>query len=844
MSQLARVSGALLWTAALFAPAASWAAAAVPDPTYAELRALALDGRRLPVHGLVLERDVFRFTFEEGTFHFLRPIGGRTVAAVFLGQGSFQLTPATPQERQHLALRTGEERLEVLTDRFDSLVLLFCDDTFEELSLTGAAVPGAVEPRAESAWKHHLTQQRKDFKVNFHLRLLVDLLNTPQLRSGVFVAAFTGAKLPPAAAIVDPLGADALGVEGLLGGEDTALFVGHEHRGGFWYLSHRRGELERHRPTPFKPLADALRDTVDTRVNANETVAATTVLRFRSQVPNLRVLPLDIARKLRIEEVAFARGEGGEGAAWMPAAFVQEAELEDAMPGIVLPEPVAKGEIAAVRLRYAGKEILFDAGEGNFYVGARSSWYPNLGTFNDLATFDLTYRVPAGLEVVSVGRQVGTENEPGFAISRWRSEQPIRVAGFNYGRFKRLDRVDEATGTQIAVYTNPGTPGIVREIAAYLRAGGDLASGGEGGALPGDFDDPSAGFVGYAGPDIGQINTASLAESALVDTMNSARVCRHFFGPLDQNWVAVTQQSEWSFGQSWPSLIFLPYVSFMGGGLRAQLGIRAPEAQFEGLAYHELSHQWWGHQVGWESYRDQWLSEGFAQFTAALVLQHTRGWAVHDELWRLERKQLLERLPGSTLPSWQAGPISLGQRLATDRSPSAYFTTIYVKGGFVLHMLRMAMRDPAAPDPDARFAATMQDFVRTWSGKNPSTADFQATVERHMVPALNATQDGKLDWFFEQWVRGTEIPRFTHTLKAERTGETTRVRGEIRQEGVGPEFRTLVPVYLELDKLAPVRVAMVPMIGSSSRAIDLTVPLDRKTKRVLLNAHYDLLSRD
>jgi hypothetical protein len=34
------------------------------------------------------------------------------------------------------------------------------------------------------------------------------------------------------------------------------------------------------------------------------------------------------------------------------------------------------------------------------------------------------------------------------------------------------------------------------------------------------------------------------------------------------------------------------------------------------------------------------------------------------------------------------------------------------------------------------------------------------------------------------------------------------------------------------------------MIGSSSRAIDLTVPLDRKTKRVLLNAHYDLLSRD
>src|SRR6185437_3648652 len=36
---------------------------------------------------------------------------------------------------------------------------------------------------------------------------------------------------------------------------------------------------------------------------------------------------------------------------------------------------------------------------------------------------------------------------------------------------------------------------------------------------------------------------------------------------------------------------------------------------------HELAHQWWGQAVGWRTYHDQWLSEGFAQYFAALYAQ-------------------------------------------------------------------------------------------------------------------------------------------------------------------------------------------------------------------------------
>src|SRR4030095_2108364 len=33
---------------------------------------------------------------------------------------------------------------------------------------------------------------------------------------------------------------------------------------------------------------------------------------------------------------------------------------------------------------------------------------------------------------------------------------------------------------------------------------------------------------------------------------------------------------------------------------------------------HEVAHQWWGQAVGWKDYHEQWISEGFAQYFAAI----------------------------------------------------------------------------------------------------------------------------------------------------------------------------------------------------------------------------------
>src|SRR5436309_152791 len=611
---------------------------AATDPTYAALRGAKPDGRKVPVHNLVLERDAFRFQLDSGTLHLLAPVQGRTIGAVFVGKGSYRLSPATPYEQRQLALFSGADKgFEALTDTFENLLLFFTDDTLAELERHAAVQTGAPDPHAVDVQGKWLKRQQKDFRTNFHLRILEDLLNTPGRTDGVFVALIDGRRNPPALAAVDPDGAGALRISSRLGGEDTVLWVADADKGGLWYLCDRKDEVARHQPTPEKRLAGALDYRIETEVKRDADLVGQATVRFQTLVEGLRVLPVNLLSKLRIGDASYAVEAAGAEPAWKPLAWVQEDENKDADAVVVFPEPLAKGVTVRLRLAYQGGEVLQN-------VGGKS-------------------------------------------------------------------------------------------------------------------------FV---------------------------------FGALPQTHVAITQQAQWSFGQSWPSLIFLPYMSFLTSTQRAALGLFRATDFINQVGFHEFAHQWWGHLVGAATYRDEWLEEGFSEFSAALAVQHTQGWGGYTEFWRHARKFIFGKYPGNAIAHDQAGPISQGWRLGTAYSPSAPQAMIYSKGGYVLHMLRTLMWDSKSKTPDANFIAMMKDFTSTYAGKPATTADFQHVVERHMVPALNAAGDGKMDWFFNQWVYGMDVPRYVSDLKVEKAGDEYRIHGQVTQQGVGKTFRALVPVQVEL----------------------------------------------
>jgi hypothetical protein len=851
---------------------------------YAALRGARPDGRVAAVHGLVIERDAFRIELESGSVHFLAPVAGRTVGAVFVGHGTVRVSPATAAERRQLAAYLGEGRdLAGLSDGFAEMVLLFADDTAAAIARAAAVERRAPDARAVQVWESWFARQRQSFHLNLQLRLARDLMNgggapaetaapaemagaaaaptemagaaapppAGAAGRGVFLALFEGRKVPPALIAVDPDGVAGLLSGSRLGGETSLLYVPEPRRGGIWYLgapASAGGTAAPAEPAeadggPAGPeeanagasarLAEALHYRVETTVRRDTDVGGVTTIRLRVRAPGLRLLPINLNPGLRLSEASYEIAPGAGGAA---VATVQEDAKEDGGDAaVIFPRPPAAGEEILLRLAYQGEGVLKDAGDRNYYVEARTSWYPNLGVFSAPAPFDLVYSVPAGNQVVSVGRLGATRQAGGQEITEWRTDGGIRVAGFNYGRFRKLERHDEASGVDFAVFTNPGTPDAVRSLNAAMQG----EPRGTTGLLP-----PGTLYNTAPQASLGVINTARLAEAAMDDAVNAARIFTTYFGPLAERHVAITQQSQFIFGQSWPSLIFLPYISFLDGTQRQRLGLAGAAEAVDQIGFHELSHQWWGHLVGAASYRDVWLEEGFAEFSAALAVQHTQGWGAYDRFWRAARARILATPRHSAVASLDAGPITQGFRLATASSPAAYQAIVYGKGAYVLHMLRMLMWDGAAAAPDRRFIEMMHDYTASFGGRQATTADFQRVVERHMVPAMNAAGDGRMDWFFRQWVHGVAVPRYVTDLHLRAAAGRIHVDGKVRQEGVGDDFHAALPIYLEFERHQYVRVGQVMLAGAAEVPVSLTLQSDRKPLGVVVNARGEVLARD
>jgi hypothetical protein len=189
------------------------------------------------------------------------------------------------------------------------------------------------------------------------------------------------------------------------------------------------------------------------------------------------------------------------------------------------------------------------------------------------------------------------------------------------------------------------------------------------------------------------------------------------------------------------------------------------------LIAHELAHQWWGNQVGWRSYRDQWISEAMANYAALLYernrlvgqgeprvgLGPTSGWQAE-----------LARLTRDGRPVESLGPVTMGPRLNSSLASDAYHAIVYKKGAVVLDMLARLYGEDA-------FLGILRELVRAADGRVVSTDDFLNLLER-----LGGVE---LDWFRRQYVLGTGLPEIVYDYRIEELGGGRwAVTGEARQQ--------------------------------------------------------------
>lgn len=792
-------------------------ASANSDALYQQLRAQAenpgaFTRQVATVAGLVLKRDAAMFKFNSGEFYFLPPIEGRVMGAVFLGDVEMVIAPPIEAERASLKIFTGQPSL---AENFNRLVLRFTDNTFEEIKQAPGvkiSTSGTQAARARDAFRDVQSLMRRQVHYNVDLRTLTALYSRE--RSGYFMAFPGGGRFDKLVYVVDQLGVSEVAPE------EVALISFSEPEQGIWAAFHLAGEYQNGTASSSEDrrLYDITRHEIQATIRGTRIIASDRVtLKVLSN--GARVFPFNLYKSLRVARVVDEQGQ--------QLSFVQEDKDQDPDFGVILQTGVAAGQTVKVTIEYEGEEALKDSGGGNFILLPRATWYPNNAgaTFFDRATFDLTFRYPKDNMFVATGTLSGAEvTEGDLKVAKWTSgSTELAVAGFNYGKFIKKDLVDKETGYGIEFYANKEVPDELKDLEIYL-------------------DNLAREKIHITGI-TGKFTTAGMADAALTDTQNATRIYTAYFGKLPYSRIAMTQQPAWNFGQAWPTLIYMPYFAFLDPTHRFQLmGARAGTDTFwRYVGPHENAHQWWGHTVGWSSYRDQWMSEGFSEFATSLYVQYVRkDMTKFTDFWDEQRKLITEGTQATKgRKPYTIGPITQGYRLNNGKTGYAVARfLIYPKGAYVLHMLRMLMFDHRGGG-DAQFREMMKDFVQSYYNREATTEDFKRVVEKHMTPQIDVDKNQRMDWFFDDWVYGTDIPAYRLDYQVSSAGGKPTLTVRITQSGVSQNFRMMVPIYVDFGK-GWTRLGAARLVGNSSVDIP-NVPLPEAPKRVTLCALSDVL---
>jgi hypothetical protein len=409
--------------------------------------------------------------------------------------------------------------------------------------------------------------------------------------------------------------------------------------------------------------------------------------------------------------------------------------------------------------------------EPNFLLSNRSYWYPQ-NPITDYATATLRITVPEGFACVATGRPRGSAEvtlrdlltlTEGTAYV-FTASNPLRYLALVVSRFVRVadstidlgDREDTRTpqSIEIKVEANPRQQG-------------------RGRALMGDVEGILRFYAGLVGDAPYGSATVALVEHELP-------------GGHSPGYFAVLN-------------------SPLPGARTTWLNDPAAFSGFpEFFLAHELAHQWWGQAVGWRNYHEQWLSEGFAQYFAALYARHARGDRVFNDMLRQFRRW--------SLSESDEGPVYLGYRLGHIKArPRVFRALVYNKGAAVLHMLRRLVGD------ETFFSAIRRFYVEQ---------KFQKAGTDDLRRAFEEEASRPLDRFFDRWIYEAGIPRVRYA----RTVSPGAVSVRFEQEG---ELVFDIPVTVTVTYTnGRTQDFIVPV---TERVVEWTMPTGGQVRQVEIN---------
>jgi Peptidase family M1 domain len=716
-----------------------------------------------PEQRIELRRGDAKISFDQGELIFFAPLDNQITGAVFSGRGHILALPRDTIEKQQMARFLDAP---ILDQDFASAYIRFTDTTSSDLlhQLQAAGLQPQSDSAAASRWEPVLSQ----LNAIHSLRVFCGTLFPTHLP--YFYASLDGIATGPFDVVLDSMRPEPF----LLGQVHTTA-------GSTFYdvwASYKIADI-----VPMAPDFRALHYAIDTSILPDHSLDATATVNLRALGAGQRFLIFALSRALNVESVT-ADGQKLE--------YFQNEDMtpqERSVRGndflfIVLPRPFARGNEFSIQFHYRGN-IITDAGNDVFFVGARESWYPHFGDSADFAAYDLTVRWPRKLRLVATGTKIDEHDEADFRVGHWKTEKPVSVAGFNLGEYASSSVT--SANYSIDVYAN-------RQVEQQLakRLANNISSEMQPAGPRRSILDMNQDLQPL--PPNPTIALKQLGK----DIDASIRFYETYGGPFPFRNLSVSQIPG-TFGQGWPGLLYISTYSFLSADVQRRAGLSSSTQEHftELVPFHEVAHQWWGNIVGWSSYRDQWIDEAIANYLALLFADMHKNPDHTLRVWlQRYRQRLIEKAPNADLPAGEIGALALGSRLNSSKSPEAYDDLIYAKGAWVIHMLREMLRQPGA-NLDARFNALLRTLVSKYAYRALSTQDLRREVEAVMTPSMDLEGGHSMEWFFEQWIQGTGIPHYRaeFTVHKSDSGAGYSIRGKLFQENVPQSFIARVPLY-------------------------------------------------
>ena len=741
---------------------------------------------QLAARNLAIEAEDMRLTLEEGTVFTVDSADGIT-GLVLMGRGEMQFAPTPEAERGQVRIFSGNE---TLAARFDTAFVRLNPNEYETRVTTKSLTPAAVDAR-------QLRRAQEIFTLEAPKSFSLDLQDLS--RDTWYLVPGYGDFL---AEVRTRKHGTLTYARSTSEAEDVTLFDRAKHRNISLYASPQKLS-SRGRFYDEDDLADydILHHDVDVTIYPDrEFIEGRSRMRIRVRAYALTTLTIRLADPLTVTAVASVEHgrllhlrvkNQNSIVVNLPTAMPRDSEmtLAFAYSGRLPAQGVDREALQLSPQR--AEDVPLVAAEPNYLLSNRAYWYPQ-GSVSDYTTATIRVTVPEGYGCVASG-------EPSA-----RSPVTLRDSTLPQGgrRLYVFTAVDPLRYLSL----------VVSRFVHVSTTSVPLVDGAAGG---GNGDAPALLADGRRAPGFRVRDHVSLSVDANPRQVSRGRdltptasaIMRFYAGligetPYPTMGVALVE-NELPGGHS-PG-----YFAVLNNPLPSSPFVwRNDPAAFPGFEEfflaHELAHQWWGQAVGWKNYHEQWLSEGFAQYFAALYAQKAHG----DDMF----VDMLRQFRRWALAESDQGPVHLGYRIGHIKGDSRVFRALlYNKGAAVLHMLRRLVGDDA-------FFAALRRFYFDNKFEKAGTDDLQKAFEE---------ETGKsFERFFDRWIYGAMLPRLRYASSVG-DGAVT-----VRFEQMGDELFD-VPVTVTIT-YSDGRTSDV-VVRVTEREVVQKIPVEAAVRNVQIN---------